>query len=45
MSGTNRTVMSDVVMKNGSESTLTRALENANKEAVALDPQGKTKRK
>lgn len=34
MSGTNRTVMSSVVAKGGSESTLTKALENANEEAI-----------
>lgn len=30
MSGTNRSVMSSVVMKGGSESALTKALDNAN---------------
>lgn len=30
--------MSSIVMKNGSESALTKALENANEEAKKLDP-------
>lgn len=41
MSGTNRTVMSDVVMENGSESALTKALENANERAIAKEKKGK----
>ena len=45
MSGTARTVMSDVVGKKGSESALTKALENSNEEAKKLDPKGKTKAK
>lgn len=36
-SGTNRSVMSSVVGKSGSESTLTKALENANEEQVKID--------
>lgn len=38
MSGTNRTVMSDVIVKGKGESALTKALDNANVEAVKLDP-------
>lgn len=34
MSGTNRQVMSSIVGKKGSESALTKALDNANEEAV-----------
>jgi len=37
MSGTNRTVLSSVVGKKGSESALTSALENAN-EVAAKEP-------
>ncbi len=37
MSGTNRSVMSDVVMKGGSESALTKALDNANEEQIKID--------
>lgn len=37
MSGTNRSVMSEVVMKGGSESALTKALENANEKQVEND--------
>lgn len=36
--------MSEVVMKGGSESTLTKALENANEEGKKLDPK-KSKKK
>lgn len=37
--------MSDVVMKKGSESTLTKALENANEKAKQLDPKDAKKAK
>jgi len=37
MSGTNRSVMSSVILKGGSESTLTKALDNANAEQVKND--------
>ena len=41
MAGTNRTAMSDVVMKNGSESALTSALENANEYVIGKEKKGK----
>lgn len=34
MSGTNRQVVSSIIGKGGSESALTKALENANEEAL-----------
>ena len=37
MSGTNRSVMSSVILKGGSESALTKALENANEVQVQND--------
>ena len=37
MSGTNRTVMSSVVGKKGSESMLTKALDNANEVQIQND--------
>ncbi len=43
--GVNNTVMSSVVMKGGSESALTKALENANEEAKKLDPKKGDKKK
>ena len=42
MSGTNRTVMSDVVMKGGGESTMTSALSDSNAKAIAAEKKGKT---
>lgn len=44
-SGTNRAVMSDVIMKKGSESMLTKSLVNANEAAKALDPKNAKKAK
>ena len=35
--GTNQNVLSSVIMKGGSESTLTKALENANEEQIKND--------
>lgn len=36
--GTNKSVMSSVILKGGGESALIKALENANEEAKKLDP-------
>ncbi len=43
--GVNKTVMSSVVMKGGSESALTKALENANEVGISLDPKDAKKAK
>lgn len=40
-SGTNRTAMSMVIKKGGSESALTKALENANEFVIKNDRTGK----
>lgn len=45
MSGTNRLVQSIIVEKKGSESALTKALTNANEEAIKQDPKGAKKEK
>lgn len=45
MSGTNRVVLSSVVKKNGSNSVLTKALENANELAIQEEGKGKKKKK
>jgi len=39
--GTNKTVMSEVIMKGGSQSALTKALDNANAYAIAHEKKGK----
>lgn len=41
MSGTNKAVMSEVVLKGGSEAELTKALENANEVAIANEKKNK----
>lgn len=43
--GTNKTVMSGIVGKKGSESALTKALDNSNAAAIALDPKDGKKAK
>lgn len=45
MSGTNHTVLSEVMLKNNSESALTKALDNANEFAKGLDIKGGKKAK
>ncbi len=44
-SGTNRLIQSENAMKKGSISSLTSALENANKNAIAMDKKKDSKKK
>ncbi len=43
--GTNNTVMSSIIMKGESEAALTKALQDANKEAIKLDPKDTKRQK
>ncbi len=45
MSGTNRLINSIITKKNGGESALTTALENANEEAIKQDKKKEDKKK